>query len=175
MTKTSFSHGSGSGSYSRLLPEFSKCRSACAYNFAGFWCPQDKVPAPTENTSWSAPSFLSKIATFQSTAYSPWFCYIEHFVILISTCMCMLTCFRSVWLCETPWTIVYQAPLFMGFSKQEYWSGLPCPTQGIFSIQGSKLCLLCLLHWQTCPLPTVPLGKPRISTHYTFNSLPLQC
>jgi len=25
------------------------------------------------------------------------------------------------------WTVAYQAPLFMGFSKQEYWSGLPCP------------------------------------------------
>ena len=29
----------------------------------------------------------------------------------------------------TPWTVAYQAPLFMGFSRQEYWSGLsfPCP------------------------------------------------
>ena len=25
----------------------------------------------------------------------------------------------------TPWTVVYQAPLSMGFSRQEYWSGLP--------------------------------------------------
>ena len=28
----------------------------------------------------------------------------------------------------TPWTIVYQAPLSMGFSRQEYWSGLPFPS-----------------------------------------------
>ena len=27
----------------------------------------------------------------------------------------------------TPWTVVHQAPLSMGFSRQEYWSGLPCP------------------------------------------------
>ena len=27
----------------------------------------------------------------------------------------------------TPWTVVHQAPLAMGFSRQEYWSGLPCP------------------------------------------------
>ena len=27
----------------------------------------------------------------------------------------------------TPWTIAHQASLFMGFSRQEYWSGLPCP------------------------------------------------
>ena len=28
----------------------------------------------------------------------------------------------------TPWTVAYQAPLSMGFSKQEYWSGLPFPS-----------------------------------------------
>ena len=27
----------------------------------------------------------------------------------------------------TPWTVAHQAPLYMGFSRQEYWSGLPCP------------------------------------------------
>ena len=32
-----------------------------------------------------------------------------------------------VWLFETPWTEAYQAPLSMGFSRQEYWSGLPLP------------------------------------------------
>ena len=29
--------------------------------------------------------------------------------------------------CETVWTAACQAPLSMGFSRQEYWSGLPCP------------------------------------------------
>ena len=28
----------------------------------------------------------------------------------------------------TPWTVAYQASLSMGFSRQEYWSGLPCPS-----------------------------------------------
>ena len=27
----------------------------------------------------------------------------------------------------TPWTVAHQAPLPMGFSRQEYWSGFPCP------------------------------------------------
>ena len=36
----------------------------------------------------------------------------------------------------TPWTAVYQASLSMGFSRQEYWSGLPFPSQGIFLTQG---------------------------------------
>ena len=30
----------------------------------------------------------------------------------------------------TPWTVTYQAPLSMGFSRQEYWSGLPFPSPG---------------------------------------------
>ena len=31
---------------------------------------------------------------------------------------------------ETPWTVAYQAPLSIGFSRQEYWSGLPVPSPG---------------------------------------------
>ena len=31
---------------------------------------------------------------------------------------------------ETPWSVAFQAPLSMGFSKQEYGSGLPCPPPG---------------------------------------------
>ena len=31
---------------------------------------------------------------------------------------------------ETPWTIVHQVPLSMGFPRQEYWSGLPVPSPG---------------------------------------------
>ena len=35
-----------------------------------------------------------------------------------------------VWLFVTPWTVARQAPLSMGFSRQEYWSGLSCPPPG---------------------------------------------
>ena len=35
---------------------------------------------------------------------------------------------NRVWLFATPWTAAYQAPLSMGFSKQEYWSGVPLPS-----------------------------------------------
>ena len=34
----------------------------------------------------------------------------------------------------TPWTVAYQAPLSMGFSRQEHWSGLPFPLQKDISI-----------------------------------------
>ena len=33
-------------------------------------------------------------------------------------------------LSHVPWTVAYQAPQFMGFSRQEYWSGLPFPSPG---------------------------------------------
>ena len=33
-----------------------------------------------------------------------------------------------VWLCATPWTVAHQAPPSLGFSRQEHWSGLPCPS-----------------------------------------------
>ena len=43
---------------------------------------------------------------------------------------------------QPPWTVASQAPLSMGFSRQEYWGALPCPLQGIYPTQGSNLCLL---------------------------------
>ena len=43
---------------------------------------------------------------------------------------CVPSCFSHVRLFVTLWTIVCQAPLSMEFSRQEYWSGLPCPPPG---------------------------------------------
>ena len=45
-------------------------------------------------------------------------------VVLING-VCMLHLFSRVHLCMTPWIVARQAPLSMGFSRQEYWSGLP--------------------------------------------------
>ena len=45
--------------------------------------------------------------------------------------ICMLSCFSHVWLFVTLWTVAHQVPLSMiGFSRPEYWSGLPCPPSG---------------------------------------------
>ena len=43
---------------------------------------------------------------------------------------CVLSHFSRVWLCATPWTVAPQAPLSMGLSRQEYWSGEPFPSPG---------------------------------------------
>ena len=42
----------------------------------------------------------------------------------------MLSSFSHVQLFATPWTVARQAPLSTGFSRKEYWSGLPCPLPG---------------------------------------------
>ena len=42
----------------------------------------------------------------------------------------MLSCFSHIQLCVTLWTVAHQAALSMGFSRQEHWSGLPCPPSG---------------------------------------------
>ena len=46
---------------------------------------------------------------------------------LIDMRACVLSCFSGVRLCATPWTVDCQALLSMGFSRQEYWRGLPDP------------------------------------------------
>ena len=48
----------------------------------------------------------------------------------VCVCMCVLSCFICVQLFATPWTVAHQAPLSMGFSRQEYWSGLLGPPPG---------------------------------------------
>ena len=45
-----------------------------------------------------------------------------------SMLLLLLSHFSRVWLCATPWTTAYQAPPSMGFSRQEYWNGMPLPS-----------------------------------------------
>ena len=51
-------------------------------------------------------------------------------------CCAVLICFSHVLLFVTLWTVAHQAPLSMGFSRQENWSGLPCSPPGDLSNQG---------------------------------------
>ena len=50
-----------------------------------------------------------------------------HTLECVCVCVCMLSGFSHVRLSTTLWTVACQAPLSMGFSRPEYWSGLPCP------------------------------------------------
>ena len=50
----------------------------------------------------------------------------------------MLSHFSHVQLLAAPWTVAHQAPLSMGFFRQEYWSGSPCPPPGDLPDPGIK-------------------------------------
>ena len=54
----------------------------------------------------------------------------------------------------TPWSVAHQAPLSMGFSRQEYWSGLPCPPPG------------------TLPDPGIELGFPELEAESLLSEPP---
>ena len=58
------------------------------------------------------------------------------------------------------WTVAHEAPLSMGFSRQETGVGAYALLQGIFLTQGSNLPHLSLPGWQVGSLPIVPPGKP---------------
>ena len=61
----------------------------------------------------------------------------------------------------TPWTVAHQASLSMGFSRQEYWSGLPCPPPGDLADTGIKPGSPAL---QADSLPSEPPGKPWVDS-----------
>ena len=58
-------------------------------------------------------AFVGKVISLLFNMLSPW-----------------MKLLSPVWLFVTPWTIAHQAPPSMGFSRQEYWSGLPFPSPG---------------------------------------------
>ena len=64
----------------------------------------------------------------------------------------------------TPWFIACQAPLFMGFPRQEYWSGLPFPSPGDLLNPGIKA-------WQADSLPLSHQGSPETKHATVFISL----
>ena len=67
-----------------------------------------------------------------------------------------------VQLIATPWTVAYQAPLSMGFSRQKYWSRLPFPSPWDLPNPGIGPGSLAL---QADALPSEPPGKPSIACH----------
>ena len=63
---------------------------------------------------------------------------------------------NCIWLFGTPWTVAFQAPLCMGISRQEYWSGLPFPPPGDHPNSGIKPGFPVL---QVGSLPSEPWGN----------------
>ena len=106
------------------------------------WASLIPVLQPLSFPPHKQPLLIFSCAVFQKLCYT----YLSTHYYAYNTCM--LSPYSHVWLFVMLWTAVCQAPLSKGFSRQEYWSGLPCFLQGIFLIQGLNPHLLCLLHWQ---------------------------
>ena len=109
---------------------------------------------------------------------------------------CIPSCFSHVRLFATPWTVARQAPLSVGFSRQEYWRGLPCPPPGDLTDPGIKpmspalqAASLPLSHWealcnaaaaakslQSCPTLCDPMdcSPPCSSVHGIFQARVLE-
>ena len=79
--------------------------------------------------------------------------WIRHCVYWHNTEVCQSL--SRVWLFAIPWPVTHQAPLSMGFSRQDYWSRLPSLLQGIFRTPGTSL--------QADSLPSKSPGKPILS------------
>ena len=82
------------------------------------------APSPSQSGWWS-PGVYIYIYKIQSE-----FCTLH-------TCECVQS-LSYIRLFATPWTVALQAPLSVGFSRQEYWSGLPCPPPGDLPAPGIK-------------------------------------
>ena len=89
-------------------------------------------------------------------------------VLFVSVCACMLSHFSRVRLFATPWTVASQAPLSMGFSRQEYWSGLPFPSRGDLPNPGMELRSPTL---QADSLPYEPPGKPNVLWYWLSQTM----
>ena len=77
----------------------------------------------------------------------------------IRECVCTQT-LQSCLTFVTPWMVARQTPLSLGFSKQEYWSGLPFPPPGYFPDPGIEPMSPVSPALQVGSLPSEPVGKP---------------
>ena len=86
----------------------------------------------TVSASWGWGKDLSFCYKPYRIPHNSWFCFPKP-------CLCLICMHnRCVWLFVTPWTVAHQAPLSMGFSRQEYWSGFPFPLPGDLPDPGVK-------------------------------------
>ena len=102
------------------------------------------------------------LAGFMENLYSP----LLPFFMLIPMHACMLNHFSRVQLFVTSWTIAHQVSLSMGFSRQEYRRGLPCPPPGNLPDPGIEPASLASSALQEDSLPLRHWGSPLVSIHW---------
>ena len=106
----------------------------------------------------------------------------------VCVCVCVCVCGVHVHICMlshvqlfvTPWTIVCQAPLSMGFPRQEYWKGLPFPPPGELPDPGIKPASLMSpalarqILYQLLYQPQIPTLQ-RLAEKIKARTLPISC
>ena len=93
-------------------------RTASSLCCLGPWLLRTDQDGWPSTAPWRWPLFILAM----HSAWPSWLLPLQH--------ACILSHFSRVRLFVTPWTVARQAPLSMGFSRQEYWSSLPCPPPG---------------------------------------------
>ena len=88
--------------------------------------------------------------------------------------LCVLSHFSCVQFCDTLWTIACQAPLSIGFSRQEYCSGLSCRTTGDLPDPGIKRDSPASPALQADSLPLSHRGSPFYQSAYSNTASPTQ-
>ena len=89
-----------------------------------------------EGTFWVMEMFYLLISVVTICVYSAVRTPKDLFILLHGKKRKKVKSLSHVRLFVTPWTVAHQAPLSMGFSRQEYWSGLPFPSPGDLSNPG---------------------------------------
>ena len=110
-------------------------------------------------------SFLSSSIPIFSFPLFPassilWWCHPPPGLVFLNLCFCCLIT-KSCSTLATPWTVAHQAPPSMGFSRQEYWSGLPFPSPGNLPDPGIEPRSPTL---QADALTSEPPGKGKVNT-----------
>ena len=117
------------------LPEIAKAPVTCLGNTYQETKARYNFLHNSTNEKWNCLS-LSKVLTSTAIQRMRNWCSDQKWVTRLGN---QLATIYEVWKCEllshvwlsaTPWTVARQAPLSMGFSRPEHWSGLPCPSQG---------------------------------------------
>ena len=80
--------------------------------------------------------------------------------------MCVSSCFSHVQFFASLWTVAHQALLSMGFSRQEYWSALPCPSPWDLLNPGFKPACSISVSCIGRPVGSLPLAPPRVNKLY---------
>ena len=125
------------------------------------------LPLPLSSLNSISKVLLKDLHVCPWCSYSPnKFLHQGHYVIFLCICSLLVLVFNRSVVSNSlrpQWTVALEAPLSMGFSRQEYWSGLLCHSPGYIPNPGIKLRSPSL---QADSLPSELPGKPLLSNNF---------